>query len=253
MPSPFPGMDPRLECPALWPDFQIGMLFAFQAELNCILPEDYAACLDRHVWAWMPDAAPQEADQPNLVTEASVETTKVVAPITITIPFIGRGSEPYLRIQDARCSRDVTAIEILGPSRKKAGYPRDRYLWKRNDYFGSRVNVIELDLLRAGARTPLGESGIIPADYLLTISDATEFPKLGLWPLSVRDSLPQVPIPLGYFEEPVTLDLKACFDRAFAAGPFVRLGVDKRPIDPPLAEPDATWARELLANRTIPT
>src|SRR5262249_54982642 len=55
MPSPFPGMDPYLENPAVWSDFHSTFLMCIRAELNKILPEHYVARWDRHVWVDEPD------------------------------------------------------------------------------------------------------------------------------------------------------------------------------------------------------
>ena len=45
MPSPFPGMDPYLEDPALWPDFHDALAGEIRALLNRNLPEPYYAQL----------------------------------------------------------------------------------------------------------------------------------------------------------------------------------------------------------------
>jgi len=50
MPSPFPGMDPYLEEPAIWTDFHGTLLMCIRAELNRLLPRRYVARWDRYVW-----------------------------------------------------------------------------------------------------------------------------------------------------------------------------------------------------------
>src|ERR1700722_11845313 len=46
MPSPFPGMDPYLEAPAIWPDFHDALAAQLRAALNHTLPAPYYARLE---------------------------------------------------------------------------------------------------------------------------------------------------------------------------------------------------------------
>src|SRR5436190_6277956 len=46
MPSPFPGMDPYLEAPSLWPGFHNKFASELGTELNATLPAPYYADLE---------------------------------------------------------------------------------------------------------------------------------------------------------------------------------------------------------------
>src|SRR5690349_11532214 len=46
MSSPFPGMDPYLEAPDIWPDFRDAFAGEIRAELNQTLPAPYYARLE---------------------------------------------------------------------------------------------------------------------------------------------------------------------------------------------------------------
>ena len=46
MPSPFPGMDPYLEAPDIWPDFHDALAGEIRRELNRVLPRPYYAQLE---------------------------------------------------------------------------------------------------------------------------------------------------------------------------------------------------------------
>jgi hypothetical protein len=46
MPSPFPGMDPYLEAPDIWPDFHDALAGEISSELNRTLPRPYYARLE---------------------------------------------------------------------------------------------------------------------------------------------------------------------------------------------------------------
>jgi hypothetical protein len=261
MPSPFPGMDPYLEEPALWPDVHGALLFEMRAVLNAVLPPRYRAAVDRYVWLHEPDADTRERlgrpdtsviDHSTAPEGAALSGSTLTAPALVTLPVVRREGTRYMRIIDQRNRRVVTVIELLSPSNKDPGQDRDDYLGKRNEYLATGTNLVEIDLLRGGARLPLGEPHPGPADYYVLVSRAADFPKAGVWAFSVRDPFPEIPVPLNPEDESVKLDLKGCLDRAYDEGRY-HLEVDyTRPPLPPLRGPDADWARQLLANRPRP-
>ena len=65
----------------------------------------------------------------------------------------------------------------------------------------------------------------------------------------VRDPLPIIPVRLQPEDPPVDLALKPCLDWAFDEARYDCVIDYGAPPDPPLMEPDATWARELVAGR----
>ena len=50
MPSPFPGMDPYLENPEIFPDLHDSIITYFREALQARLPDPYFAVLGRRVW-----------------------------------------------------------------------------------------------------------------------------------------------------------------------------------------------------------
>ena len=50
MPSPFPGMDPFLEDPAVFPDVHDSLIFCIREALNAALPPPYYAGIASRVW-----------------------------------------------------------------------------------------------------------------------------------------------------------------------------------------------------------
>ena len=50
MPSPFPGMDPYLENPEIFPDFHDSAITYLREALQASLPAPYFAALGRRVW-----------------------------------------------------------------------------------------------------------------------------------------------------------------------------------------------------------
>jgi hypothetical protein len=142
----------------------------------------------------------------------------------------------------------VTVIEILSPECKRPGPYRQWYCRKRNEYRANGVNLIEIDVRREGGRLPMGEPPLPRCDYYVLVCAATDFPRGTAWTFSVRDSLPNIPVPIRVEEPPLMLSLKACFDRAYAhLTAKTRLDYSGSSV-PPLSAPDTEWARRLLAN-----
>lgn len=253
MPSPFPGMDPYLESPETWSDFHGTFLLAIRAALNQSLPEHYVARWDRYVWIEEPEAGESRPlGRPDVFVtdrlgrdEGLPVGATLAAPVTVTLPAVDPKGKPYLKIVDTRGHRVVTILELLSPANKAAGRDRDGYLAKRQEYFRGGTNLVEIDLLRNGTRPP-AEPPLAPADYYVLVSRATDYPVAKVWPFSVRDPLPPVPVPLNPPDPPVMLALRPCLDRAYDEARFGDEIDYDQPPTPPLREPDATWARELL-------
>jgi hypothetical protein len=214
MPSPFPGMDPYLEDPDLWPEFVASMAYAIRGRLNAVLPPRYVASLDRHALQHDPD----------------------------------NDSRPLLIFKNPeRCL--VTVVEILPLSKKAPGPAREEYLRKRRSLLASRTNLVEIDLRRAGQRMPPTMPLPTRTNYLIHIGHGAPSLWFATWPISVRDPLPDVPLPLDTDDIEVCIPLQACLDRVYDEARYsLRLSYS-RPPSPPLDEPDATWARQLLSNR----
>jgi hypothetical protein len=258
MPSPFPGMDPYIEDAFFWSDFHASMMGAFREALNAVLPDRYTASIERNVWVQetdphettlvgVPDVQVANREQgPAAGGGQAAATLTVTAPQPVTLPLVRRPGPRYLRITDRRRRQVVTVIELLSPANKTTTGYGVVYRQKRLDYLAGGVNLVEIDLLRAGTRPPVQEPPPAPSDYYLLVCPAESFPQAGYWPLSVRDPLPALPIPLAPGEAPSHLNLRDCLDQVYKAGRYEReLDYTEPPI-PPLREPDATWARGLV-------
>src|SRR5665213_888143 len=250
MPSPFPGMDPYLEDPDLWPDFHLTFLVALRAALNQVLPAPYVARADRHVWVDDPESELRLLGRPDLYIadpldgQRDLETaTALAAPVTASLPYPARKGQPFLKVLDPRQHRVVTAIELLSPANKKSGKDRDAYLNKRADYLASQINLVEMDLLRSGERPPM-DKPLPPAHYYIIVCRVLDFPRAGAWPFTVRDLLPAARIPLGPADEPVVLPLRPSLDRAYDEAEYAQEIDYDQPTKPSLDAADAAWAAE---------
>ncbi len=263
MPSPFPGMDPYLEG-ALWPDVHATLIVGIRAALVAKLPTGYFANIDQYLWLGEGDedsAAKKRSRRgkpDTFVTngrhgkaEKSGEKGVAVAvadpTLRVKLPNSTRAKRKrYIRLIDAGNRHVVTVIELLSPSDKLPKQDRDRYLAKRAEYLGARVNLLEIDLLRKGHRVPMGTPEPPDSDYSVLVSRAADYPSADVWAFTVRDAIPVVPVPLLPDEDEIPLDLRACLDKAYDEARYGAHIDYARPSDPALRKPDAEWAGDLL-------
>ena len=262
MPSPFPGMDPYLEAPAFWSGFHARYVVALSAALTHVLPRGYYADVEQHVWLQGADPDEREpfavpdnyvadrngTDHANGGGVATLTATAVNTEVTLPKPARRKGSK-FVEIVDQPGNRVVTVIEILSPSNKDAGDDRDAFLRKRSEYLLTNTNLVEIDLLLDGERLPMGKPKPPRADYYALVSRADRFPKASVWAFTVRDPLPNLPIPLKPADGEVVLSLRGCLDRAYDDAGYQNRFDYTKPPAVALRADDAAWAAELLAVR----
>ncbi|MEA3341540.1 MAG: DUF4058 family protein [Chloroflexota bacterium] len=263
--SPFPGMDPYLEAPDLWPDVHTRLMNIFAEQLAPLLAPKYVAELDTQIVidqvagngrsgprAVLPDVT---VTQPDWLGEGGGRdapvavgvATAVIAPaiLRLTVPMAAPTRLVTLHIRRRKPDILVTVIELLSPVNKRPGDGRREYLKKRSSYLNSAVHFIEIDLLRRWSRMPFG--GEMPdSAYLAVVSVARERPACDAWPIDLRDPLPVLPTPLLHPDPPVPLDMGQALYTAYQRARY-DLRIDyKAPSTPPLSPEDAAWASALL-------
>jgi len=264
MPSPFPGMDPYLENPAIFPDLHDRLITNLSETLQSGLPDPYFAAIGDRVWVEVsereigPDVKvlrgreerPVEGSRGGITTVAPALRTQ---PVVVTVPQDER-REPFLEIHSrVEGERLVTIVEVLSLANKTPGaHGRDLYLRKQKEVLESKVHLVEIDLLRAGEHAtavPL-ERAIRKAgrfDYHACVHRFDSFEDYFVYPILLPQKLPEVAIPLLPGDAPVTVDLQAVFDRCYDTGPYrrrVRYG-EVEP-EPPLPAEDREWARGII-------
>lgn len=253
----FPGIDPYLEAAGIWGDFHLSLIAVLREELNARLPKGLVARADLSVWFENdPHSSSPRRKEPDVYVTGKPANGGVAtaAPMmastatVVTLPQLRPHQRRYLKIVDTREREIVTAIEILSPSNKTKGLDRQRYLAKRRDYLGSGVNFVELDLLRQGKRMPMGKPNLPLSDFFVFVSKAADHPLARVWRISIRDLLPEIPIPLTAETPDVLLPLASSVARVYAHGRYEADLDYERALMPPLAEPDAAWASQLIAD-----
>jgi hypothetical protein len=256
MPSPFPGMDPYLEGAPFWPVLHANLITAMQAELKRRVPRSYSVWSDVYIWLHEPDAKTRtKRFEPDVfISEGGTDAIakkalgQIIAPAATLLPAIRRKGNRYLKIMELHSDRVITVIELLSPANKSPGEDRQAYLAKRNEYLATATNLVEIDLHRAGRRMPLGKPSPPEADYYALVCRAVDFPKTAIWPFSMRERLPEIPIPLKPEDGFAMLPLQPCFDFAYDIGPYDKeVDYTKRPKSP-LRKADVAWARKLVAS-----
>src|SRR5262249_39785038 len=169
------------------------------------------------------------------------------APALGKMPSVRKKGHRYLRILDAQGKQVITVIEVLSPSNKTPGEDREAYLAKRSEYLAHGTSFIEINLLRAGKQRPRAKPPPPQSDSSVVVSQAAEFPKAGIWPLTIRDRLPQIPVPLAAGDRPIRVDLQRCHELSCLEGQYDRdIDYKAAPPSPPLRSKDEKWLRDLL-------
>ena len=256
MKSPFPGMDPYLESPAHWSDFHGHFVPELAEAINQRLPENYVARLGEHVSVVASVASPPESQTfyPDVtVTRApsgaagqpgGAAVLSMPAPVTLeNVVFTDERTESYVRIVRLPDQELVTVLELLSPT-NKYGDGRGEYMQKRREFLRQPVNVVELDLLRAGVRMEFARP-LPPGHYYAFVSRASRPRLTDVHAWAVRDPMPAVPVPLLPPDGDLAVDLAPAFAEAYARGRYWRLIDYTNPPPPPLfGGPDAEWVAE---------
>jgi hypothetical protein len=218
MPSPFPGMDPYLETPALWSDFHATFIvYLSEALLDC-LPDNYDARIKENVR--LVEVAPPKSA---LIDEEETH-------------------ERYIEILHRPERALVAVLELLSPADKEEP-GRSDYLAKRNALLRHRVHLVEVDLLIGGRRLP-PEVGLPPGDYYALVSRGDRRPDCDVYAWSLRQCLPAIPIPLLPPDPDVWLDLAAVFATAYERGRYARSLDYAAPPPVSLDEETRRWVME---------
>jgi Protein of unknown function (DUF4058) len=266
MPSPFPGMDPYLEAPDIWPGFHTGFITFTRTALNHLLPSGYVADMGERLYVVQsgrgiyPDLALWEARRsPPAASEQSETPPLVDSRPRWVIPVAEEAvREVFIQIvSPPRFGRTVTVIEMLTPANKAAGSDgRQQYQAKQAELLGSETHLIEIDCLRRGEHTVAAPRARLDElgtwDYLVCLHRAARPERYEIWPIHLRERLPVIRIPLSGDDPDVELDLQPIFDRSYDEAPYQRiLDYGAEPV-PPLALSDSEWAHALLHERRSP-
>lgn len=260
MPSPFPGMDPYLEQPAFWSSFHSRLIVAIADALAPSLrpkyyveveTRTYLDTLEDEILVGIPDAvvlSSKPVASSEIRTEATVPSATVqLRPKQVTVPMPVEVNERYLEVRELGTDTVVTVIEVLSPKNKRKGEGRTAYEGKRQTVLGSLSHLVEIDLLRRGKPMPMSGNDN-SADYRLLVSRRQHRPTAELYGFSLREAIPDFPLPLMSGDAERWVDLQAILNGVYDRA-FYEARIDYRQLPPPpaLGEANQRWLDELLA------
>ena len=252
MQSPFPGMDPYLEHPALWPDVHNRLITALADDLSERVAPRYYVGLERRTYLLKADdlvfvgradlAVVPASDAPVLVPQPDTTSTLV---LEVDVPMQDEVSQNFLEIHEVKTGKLITIVELLSPVNKLHKQGREEYERTRGYVFRSRMSLVEIDLLRAGEPMP-AIGGQVKSDYRILVSRGAQRPRAALMAFTLRQPIPAFTLPLlpGDAEPEVALN-RILHDFYRRARIDLRLDYTQSPI-PPLSEADGGWAQELM-------
>jgi hypothetical protein len=254
MEPPFPGMDPYLETPSLWPDVHAALALALRSQLQRQISPRYAAVLVPYTAfetidvtttrAVVPDIGVVERDQtPQPTAGVAIAPAPLTGLTTLDLPT------RYSRIEIRTLSDEtlVTAIEILSPVNKRAGAEgAEAYDRKRRELLRSEAHLLEIDLLRAGRRPSLA-TPLPPAPYFVFLSRVERRPQIDIWPLTLRDPIPLLPVPLRIPDGDVPIDLGRALHEIYRDARYdLRIDYRQNPPPPELPPEELRWLDQFL-------
>lgn len=251
MPSPFPGMNPYLEQPSAWHDFHQSAMIYMRELLTPQVRPKYFAQVESDLYIHeMPE------DNRRMFARADVSVARdagrnggssaastLVAPARGRLPAVDELRHNVIEIRDRESRELVTVIELLSPTNKYASPDREQYLAKRHEILKSPANLVEIDLLRGGPRMPLEETP--DSDYVVLVSRASERPYVDLWPISLQQRLPRIPIPLRDGDSDAELELQHILHQAYDAANYGGY-IYNNPPQPQLTDEQQRWADEII-------
>jgi hypothetical protein len=138
--SPFPGMDPYLESPRLWPDVHHRLITVFAEQLSALLVPKYFAQLESYVIIdqisddpiiAVPDVTDDGFDDEfdELLDKSDTAVAIAPAPLRLKVPMPVPTRLINIHIkQNTENENLVTVIELLSTVNKRAGFGREKYL-----------------------------------------------------------------------------------------------------------------------------
>jgi len=256
MKNPFPGMNPFFE--QQWRDAHTSLLMYVRDALQERLPPDLVARAEEEEVVTI-GAGPGKTYRPEvqvrepwtLKEPSAVQAVSTLAEPGITEPIrvlVDEEIERWLEVRDTT-GRLISVLELLSPSNKLESAARDLYLRKRRSLICSKVNLVEIDLVRQGVpvfpgpvRDVLYQAG---ASYAVSVVRTTRPGEHEVYPIRLRERLPVIRIPLRPTDADVVLDLQLLIDQCHERGRYHLLNY-RLPLNPPLPPEDAAWADQLL-------
>ena len=254
MPSPFPGMDPFLENPGLWPGVHAKLIATLWEMIGPLLPGRYWVDVEERIYVEIEEgpARPLRADLavtterrgllPTASPASDIAPGFVAVEEELEVPI----RERFLVIRQLPGRELVTVVEVLSPANKtQSGRGAAEYRRKRKEVLSGGASLVEVDLLRGGAR-PAPVRSVGPHDYVAVVHRCWEHPRAWGRGWGLQDGIPDLPIPLLPADPCLFVPLQQAVRFVYDRGAYERLLDYSRAPDPPLSLEQHRWAVETL-------
>ena len=153
MPTPFPGMDPYLERPGLWPEVHTRLIVALADTLGPLVRPHYRVAVEQRTYL-LAISFDDAIIVPDVSVTSGNDTPPASAPsrsnadpevLIAELPIPEEISERYLEIRSVETQDVITSIELLSPSNKQGGEGRRQYEEKRLKVLASQTHLVEID------------------------------------------------------------------------------------------------------------
>jgi hypothetical protein len=230
-------MDPYLEDPAFWRDFNLTFMCRLSEAIGEALSERYDARLAETIQIVKMSPEVRKLIHPDIEMNRESGQTKP--------EFLEEVRQTRIEILHRPDRTLVAVLELLSPY-SKSGEGFDEYRAKRKTILLQKVHLVELDLLIGGKRLPLSKP-LPKADYYALISRAEDRPNCAVYHWRLRDRLPPIPIPLRAPHADIQVELSEVFRDTYERGRYARSLFYSKPPTAPLARKDAQWASGVAA------
>ena len=254
MRSPFPGMNPYLEHPDVWPELHDRLLVTLADSLILQLVPKYIVAINQRVYQTtgeeqvligLPDVTVKREQTRGTIDSNIAVAEPLTQPVRVTLPMPEEVRRGYLEIRETDTKQVVAAIELLSPTNKRSGANREKYQMKRQQIFKSRTHFIEIDLLRDWEPMPVFNYNL-ESDYRILVSRQESRPQADMYAFNLQQNIPLFALPLLVGDREPIVDLNELLDRVYERGRYdLRIDYHRSPV-PLLSEADAIWANNLL-------
>jgi Protein of unknown function (DUF4058) len=263
--SPFPGMDPWLE--GYWSSVHHRLISDFAAQIKDQLPEDLFVDIEVTVYVtddgknsgtaipdtgiFKPLSHRQNARKPSTASSTAVATPYRIKLLREPVE-LGHVVIRSLKKREPL----VTAVEVFSPTNKVDRRGRKAYAVKREAYYRAGVNLVEVDLIRAGLDLidvpfeELPEGLLTPYKAVVHRAIPIEETEAEYYSLPLCDPLSAIYIPLRAADEDVVLNLQEAINRVYDGGSYGTRIDYQEPVEPPLSPEDTAWAADVISKST---
>jgi hypothetical protein len=178
--------------------------------------------------------------------ESNIAVAIPPAPLSLPLALPVPARLVTVEVHDVARNTLVTSIEILSPVNKREP-GMSQFLNKRDELQAAGIHILEIDLLRRGNRLWPAED-LPPTPYLATLIRAGRI-QAEIWPITLRERLPVLPVPLRVPHSDVPLALQDALDTVYNEARYgLTINYQEPPPDPRLEPADAQWITACTAH-----